>query len=74
MCSSQNENILYTSKGLHKARNDYDFENQIFECLKKLLIIRAIFAQLKWELNRPRGEIMEEISEIFELRRVVLRI
>jgi hypothetical protein len=42
--------------------------------LKKLLIIRAIFAQLKWELNRPRGEIMEEISEIFELRRVVLRI
>lgn len=47
--------------------------------MKKLLIIRAIlikiFAQLKWELDRPRGEIMEEISEnLFELRRVVLRI
>jgi len=29
LCSSQNENILYTSEGLHKARNDYDFENRI---------------------------------------------
>lgn len=46
--------------------------------MKKLLIIRAMlikkFAQLKWELNCPRDEIMEEISENFELRRVVLRI
>jgi len=46
--------------------------------LKKLLIIRAIlvkiFAQLKIGPNGPRGENKEEISEKFELRRVVLRI
>jgi len=46
--------------------------------LKKLLIIRAIlvkiFAQLKIGPKGPRGENKEEISENFELRRVVLRI